>query len=268
VAESVGQDEYEASAEFYDYVVPYKERTDVPFYVQAAVESKGPVLEIGCGSGRVLVPVARAGISITGLDSSESMLAKCRQKLECESDVVRSRVDLCRADMRSFVLPKTYALVTMPFRPFQHLVSVSDQCSCLEAVHGHLASRGLLILDLFNPSLPALVANDIGREQAPEPEFSTPDGRRVVRTAKILRRDLAHQVNDVQMIYRVTHPDGRSEKIVHSFQMRYLFRYEAEHLLHRCGFRVREVYCDYEKHSFGFTYPGELIIVAAKASSP
>jgi len=257
-------DGYEASAEFYDYVLPYRDRADVPFSVQAAVESKGPVLEIGCGTGRILIPVARAGISITGLDSSESMLAECRRKLESESDAVRSRVGLRRADMRAFAFPETYSLVTMPFRPFQHLASVPDQCSCLEAVRRHLANGGRLIMDLFNPSLQALVADNVGKEQTPEPEFTTPDGRRVVRTAKFVRKDLANQVNDVELIYRVTHPDGRLETFVHSFQMRYLFRYEAEHLLHRCGFRVIDVYSDYEKHPFGFAYPGELIMVAEK----
>jgi SAM-dependent methyltransferase len=265
VSDSLEKDGYVSAAEFYDYVVPYRERPDIPFFVEAAVNSKGPVLEIGCGTGRVLIPVARAGIRITGLDSSESMLAKCHLHLQSEPEAVRSIVELRRADMKSFSISTTFNLVTMPFRPFQHLITVADQCSCLAAVHRHLSNKGRLIMDLFNPSLPALVADNIGQEQPAEPEFTTPDGRKVVRTAKNVRRDLANQINDVEMTYYVTHPDGRSEKIVQSFKMRYLFRYEAEHLLHRCGFRVIAVYSDYEKHSFGSTYPGELILVAAKA---
>jgi len=264
MSDGIGADEYEAASEFYDYVVPYRDRSDVAFYVQAAVEAKGPTLEIGCGTGRVLIPVARAGIRITGLDSSESMLGYCRLKLESEPDAVRSLVHLCRADMKSFNLTQTFGLVTMPFRPFQHLVTVENQCSCLTTVHRHLFDRGRLLVDLFNPSIGALIADDIGKEQAPEPEFTTPSGKKVVRTARIVRRDLANQVNDVEMIYYVTHPDGRSERIVHRFQMRYLFRFEAEHLLYRCGFRLIEVYSDYDKSPFGSKYPGELILLAEK----
>ena len=73
------------------------------------------------------------------------------------------------------------------------------------------------------------------------------------------------QVNDVELIYRVTHPDGRAERTVHRFQMRYLFRYEAEHLLHRSGFKVLDVYSDYDRSPFGSKYPGELILIAEKA---
>jgi SAM-dependent methyltransferase len=265
MSSSTGRDEYEAASEYYDYVIPYRNRPDVAFYVQAAVESGGPVLEIGCGTGRVLIPVARAGIRITGLDSSDSMLAHCRLKLQSEPEAVRSQVELCRADMRTFDLQSTFNFVAMPFRPFQHLITVADQCACLSTVHKHLSNKGRLLVDLFNPSLNALVANDIEQEHTPEPQFTIPDGRKVVRTTRIVRRDLANQVNDVEMIYYVTHPDGRSERIVHGFQMRYLFRFEAEHLLYRCGFRLLEVYSDYDKSPFGSKYPGELILLAERA---
>jgi ubiquinone/menaquinone biosynthesis C-methylase UbiE len=68
-------DDYEFIAELYDHVVPYRERRDVDFFVAAARESGGPVLEVGCGTGRVLLPIARAGVDIVGLDLSSSMLA-------------------------------------------------------------------------------------------------------------------------------------------------------------------------------------------------
>ena len=71
--------EYMAIAELYDYVVPYRERQDVGFFVEAAKESEGPVLELGCGTGRVLIPTARAGVEITGLDLSTDMLGICRK---------------------------------------------------------------------------------------------------------------------------------------------------------------------------------------------
>ena len=96
-----------------------------------------------------------------------------------------------------------------------------------------------------------------------------PDGRRVVRRFCITSHDRAEQVNHVQLIYDVQHTDGRSERQIHEFAMRYLFRYEAEHLLERSGFRVLDVYSGYDKHPFGATYPGDLILVAeARGAQP
>ena len=66
------------------------------------------------------------------------------------------------------------------------------------------------------------------------------------------------------MYYYVTHPDGRQERGVHAFPMRWLYRFEAEHLLVRCGFEVEHLYADYDKSEYGSKYPGELIFVARK----
>ena len=74
-------DLYERIAAFYDAIVPYQQREDVAFFVEMARETGGPVLEVGCGTGRVLIPTARAGVSISGLDASPSMLKVCRESL-------------------------------------------------------------------------------------------------------------------------------------------------------------------------------------------
>jgi SAM-dependent methyltransferase len=257
-------DEYGASAEFYDYVPLYSDRQDVAFWTAAALESGGPVLELGCGTGRVLIPTARSGIEITGLDQSRSMLAICRRKLAEEPSNVRARVTLVEGDMRNFQLGRQFALATIPFRPFQHLITVEEQLTCLQGIQRHLAPGGRLILVLFNPSLPFLVDDSRLEEYGDEPEFVMPDGRRVLRRFRTLRRDWLAQVQDVELIYYVTHPDGRQERLVHAFPMRYLFRYEAEHLLARCGFRIEALYADYDRRPYGARYPGELIFAAVK----
>jgi hypothetical protein len=128
------------------------------------------------------------------------------------------------------------------------------------------ADTGRLIVDLFNPSLDALVGFEEGKEFGDEPEFTVPDGRRVVRRQKIVAHDRFAQVNQVELIYYVTHQDGRPERLVHSFPMRYLFRFEVEHLLARCGFEVEHLYAGYDKSAFGSTYPGELVFVARKSA--
>jgi len=252
------------AAEFYDYIVPYRERQDVDFFVDLARESGGPVLEVGSGTGRVLIPTARAGLTITGLDVSEAMLGICRRRLAEEAEDVRARVTLVHADMRDFDLGQQFALVTTPFRSFQHVITVEEQLACLAAIRRHLVDGGQFVLDLFNPSLPYLVDESRMGEFGEEPEFTMPDGRRVLRRARILKRDLLQQVQDVEMIYDVTHPDGRKERVTHEFSMRYLFRFEAEHLLARAGFAVEAVYADYDKSPYGSKYPGELIFLARK----
>jgi SAM-dependent methyltransferase len=249
-------------AEFYDHI--YRERQDIAFWIEQAQASGGPVLEIGCGTGRVLIPTARAGIAITGLDLSEHMLRVCRERLAREPDEVRARARLVRADMRDFELGQAYRLVTTPFRPFQHLETVEDQLSCLRCIHRHLAPGGRLILDLFNPSVYHLAREITGEELEDGPELVLPDGRRVLRRHRFVSMDLYNQVNHVELIFYVTHPDGRQERLVHAFGMRYLFRYEAEHLLARCGFALEQVYAGFDKRPYGSEYPGELILVARK----
>ena len=201
-------------AEFYDYVAPYRERQDVAFFVQMARDSGGPVLEIGCGTGRVLIPTAQAATEIVGLDASPAMLARCREKLSREPQAVQSRAKLVEADMRHFDLARlpgvrpSFALATVPFRPAQHLLTVEDQLACLASIHRHLAARGRL---------------------GEEPEFTLPDGRRVRRTNRIVSRDGFNQIQGIELIYHVTHPEGREERLVHAFQMRYFFRFELDH---------------------------------------
>lgn len=257
-------DGYAAVAEFYDYVVPYRERQDVGFFVELARQTGGPVLEIGCGTGRVLIPTARAGIEMTGLDASPAMLAVCGRKLALESEDVRSRVTVVEGDMRRFHFRREFRLVTIPFRAFQHLVTVEDQLACLDSIRRHLASGGRLALDVFNPSLPMLLDERALEELNREPPFTMPDGRQVLRRHHIVSRDLFNQTEEIELIYRVSYPDGHDERFVHHFTFRYFFRFEVEHLLARTGFEVEQFYADFDKSPFGAKAPGELIFIARK----
>lgn len=257
-------DDYQFVAEFYDHVVPYRERKDVDFYREEAERSGGPVLELGCGTGRILIPTARSGVAVTGVDLSGHMLEICRRRLLNEMEEVQSRVNLVRADMSTVRIDKRYRLVTSPFRAFQHILTVSAQIRTLENAFNHLLPTGRMILDVFNPSLYSLTADNIGEEFGDEPEFALADGRRVLRTHRIVERDHINQISSVELIYTVTDTEGRQERLIHAFKMRHLFRYEIEHLLTRCGFEVQEVYCDFDRRPYGAIYPGDLIVVARK----
>jgi len=87
-----------------------------------------------------------------------------------------------------------------------------------------------------------------------------------VRRHRVVGHDRFNQFNQVELIYYVSHSDGRAERLVHSFAMRYLFRFEAEHLLARCGFEVEHLYAGFDESPYGSKYPGELIFVARKSS--
>jgi SAM-dependent methyltransferase len=255
-------DAYATTADLYDYFPAYRQRQDVGFFVEAARQSGGPVLEVGCGTGRVLLPTARAGIEITGLDLSMPMLGVCQKRLAEEPEEVRARVQLVQGDMCAFAIDRTFRLATIPFRPFQHLLTVEDQLACLSRIHNHLERGGRLILDIFNPMIESLSRQNLGEEISEGPDFTMPDGRQVVRYYRVISRDLFNQINHIELIYYVTHPDGRKERLVHAFPMRWLYRFEAEHLLKRTGFNVEHLYADYDKSPFGSKYPGELIFVA------
>ena len=257
-------DEYAAVAEYYDFVPAYRERADVAFYVDAARASAGPVLEVGCGTGRVLIPTARAGIEVVGLDASPQMLHMCRSRLQREPPDVQARVRLLEGDMRRFTVDRSFALAMIPFRPFQHLLTVSDQLACLTNIHRHLAGEGRLVFDIFNPSLDMLVTKPVGEEFDSDPEVVMDNGRRVYRRGKIVRHDRFTQVTQHELIYYISHSDGRNERLVHAFSLRNTFRFEAEHLLIRAGYEIEHLYADFDRSSYGSKYPGELIFVARK----
>ena len=179
-------DPYETGARFYDGAYSGKRPGDVAFYADLAAAAGSPVLELGCGTGRVALPIARRGLSITGLDSSRSMLSVLRGKLEAEPAEVRGRVELVQGDMRSERLGRLFSLVVIPFRPMQHMYSVEDQLAALTTAREHLAEDGLFAFDVFFPML-GRVEGGIGEEYL-ESEWPAADGSGRVRR-RYFRKD-------------------------------------------------------------------------------
>lgn len=257
-------EEKEFISEYYDAVYDQLRSKDIDFWVDYAVNSLGRTLELGCGTGRVLIPTAVAGCEITGLDLSPYMLDKCREKLEKHPDEVRRRVRLVESNMTGFDTGETYSLITIPFRPFQHFITVEEQKACLNCVHSHLEMQGLLVFDVFNPFPPRLIYNaKYAEEQEDLPEKEMPDGRKLRRTVQTTGTHRDRQYNDFKLTYHVTHPDGKEEKLVQYFSLRYYYRFELEHLLELCGFTVVDFFGDYDKSPFTEDSP-EMIFVAGK----
>ena len=253
-------------SEYYDYLSPVAGRQDIDFYLEAARAQGDPILELGCGTGRILLPIAEAGHRITGLDLSEPMLARCRAKLQNEPPEVRGRVRLVHGDMANFDLDEAFRLITIPFRPFQHLLEVEQQLGCLRSAHRHLMPGGNLIVDFFQTDARRMHDPAFTMESSPHPEVSLQDGRRLRLTERVAAFHRAQQRNDVELIYNITHPDGRSERLVFAFPLRYFFRYEVEHLLARCGLRVVNLFGNYDRSPLGDDSP-DMIFIAEKQGS-
>ena len=252
-----GYDTHLELPELYDYIPAYNSRRDVDFYVDLCRQT-GEALELGCGTGRVLIAAAQTGCSVTGLDKSKHMLARCRTKVDALPRDARDRITLVEADMTDFQLSRTFKLAIVPFRPIQHLTTIKEQLSFLRCVYQHLQPGGRLVFDVFNPNLSLLAAAINPDEIEDTPELSLPNGRRLRRTFRIMRKRYAEQCTDCELIYYL---DGHP--IVHSFPMRYFFRFELEHLLARSGFEVTALYGGFDCSAFADNSP-EMIFVAAR----
>lgn len=249
--------------ELYDHIPLYRDRKDTTFYVDLCHAAKGEILELGCGTGRVLIPAAEAGCTITGLDGSGFMLERCRAKLQQLPTEVQKRVTLVEADMTKFSLGRSFALATAPFRPLQHLVSLEEQLSFLACAHRHLMPGGKLALDVFHPDL-ARISSPAGPEEIEDTaSMELADGRRLRRTFRLTGKHLDQQTNDVELIYYVTDTAGATTRIVHEFPMRYYFRFELEHLLVRSGFQVESLFGNFDQSPFTDSSP-EMIVIAVR----
>lgn len=248
-------------ADYYDESPVVRGRVqDVAFYRDAAREYGDPILELGCGTGRITMALADAGKRITGLDLSERMLERAVQKRASLRVEARERVHLVQGDMARFDLPDKFRLIIIPFRPFQHLLEVQRQMECLACVRKHLAPGGRLILDVFQTDAERM-HDPVHMREAVVTEYKTADGRQVRICERVAAFHRAEQRNDVEMIFYVEHPDGRKERLVFAWPLRYFFRYEVEHLLARSSFRVKAVYGDFDRSPLGDSSP-EMIYVA------
>jgi len=250
-------DLYDVEASFYDEVHDYIE--DIPLYEEYARAAGGLVLECGVGTGRVAIPLAKAGISIIGIDANESMLAIAREKLAKQPPDVRGRVKLVKADMRNFKLEERFSLCVIPFNTFLHMLTVEDQEATLKAVHGHLLPRGLLIISVFNPDL-TRPQNVVRLEMVKQ-----------VRDELVMRFftqsfDFPSQTTSVQYIYDFVKSDGSLRRLVTPLKIRYIFYDEMRQLLARTEYETESVYGDEKKSPFQSS--SRLMIFVARKSEP
>ncbi len=236
-------------ASLYD-AFPYE--TDLPLYLDLARAEGGHVLEIACGSGRVLLPLARAANRVVGIDQSTHMLALARQKLVDAGAEIASRVQLVEGDMRSFDVQDggPFDLAIIATKSFAYLTEAADQLACLQQIAQHLRPRGLLAIDFLHPR-PEWIAAANGSVRDDLLHESPETGITVSRVESVVSTDLARQVRQIRSAYEVIdHRGSVMAKRFVEWSYRWTHRFEAEHLLARAGFEIEAVYGGYERDPF------------------
>lgn len=134
---------------------------DIEFFLRLAAETGGPVLEIGCGTGRVASALAAAGFDVVGVDRSAPMLRLAAERRASLPPEVGARLTFVQGDMMTLHLARQFPLIVAPSRVFQFALTSDDQRAALQAFKGHLTPGGRLVLDLFDPSLEYVVPGAI-----------------------------------------------------------------------------------------------------------
>ena len=142
-----GPDTRRKAASYYD-LAPHRPN-DVPFYLGRLRSSESRVLELGCGTGRVSIPLVKHGARLLGVDHSDAMLDVLRAKVPPD---VEARLRLTRADISDFDLGEVFDLVIAPFRVVQNLATDDELSGLLRCIRRHLAPDGRCILNAFRPN--------------------------------------------------------------------------------------------------------------------
>ncbi|MBN2308965.1 MAG: class I SAM-dependent methyltransferase [Candidatus Hydrogenedentes bacterium] len=242
---------YDAWADYYDLI-----HTGLPgeaeFYVGQAVRIGGITLELGCGTGRLAIPMAMSGVHVVGLDNSRPMLEICQAKIEAIGDTP-GRLDLVEADMIDFSLDARFDFIAMAYRTFMHALTQEDQHACLGAVHRHLKDDGLFVLNVW-AARPSLIARFlgghggtlrlIGRHPAPE------GNGRLVHYCAATYNEHAQTFTETHVLEEVDE-DGRITGAIDLPLTRVWFTpREMGNLLRSCGFTVEAVFGDFDCRPF------------------
>lgn len=229
----------ERIAEAYDADVAASAATqeDIPFYVRLAEEAAAAgqaVLELGCGTGRVAIPMAQAGARVVGLDNSPAMLAVARRKAEA---LGVTGVSWLEADMASFEIGERFGLVAVPLNSFLLLLTAGGQKACLDAVRRHLLPGGRLALAIFNPGTIQIArwrreARDVWL-RLQQPPGAGRRGREEVR---------------IQV--RLSEDGAVIQRLAKNLRLRWVYRREMEDLLTGCGLEAEALYGWFDRRPF------------------
>lgn len=262
-ARRVHDDPYADIAELYDLEHGDFD-ADIELLLNFAEVVGDPILELGCGSGRLLVPLARAGFKVTGLDSSRPMLDRARSAIDVEG--LGNRITLFEADMvRADESPGgPFGLVIFSLNSLMHLTTPGQQRAALVAAREALDPRGQLIIDTLNPSPETLRHLMDGPHL--EGSWDLPDGS-VVDKWSHRRASAEPQVIDTLLWYDRTRPDGTLTRTRSSFPLRYIHASELALMLELAGFVEPMFYGSYDLDPYD-PESDRLLVTAEVTASP
>ena len=235
------------------YAVVRDPSGDSAFYRSMLEENGGPLLELGCGTGRVLLTLAETGLECVGLDASNEMLNVLREKKPPDN------VSLVHGRIENFDLGQgRFRLITAPFRAMQHVLDPQSQLAALRNIHRHLTSDGVFVFDVFDPNLAAIAVEEEPEVLDATFEYQGDEMRRYVTVV----RDLSTQV--MALTFRF---EGENAELVGStrFHLRWYYRYEIEHLLARAGFTDVTFFRDFARTPW--SSGNEIVVVARRQAN-
>ena len=211
---------------------------DIDFYRRLARETGGPILEIGCGTGRVAATLAADGHEVVGIDLSAPMLRSAEQRRATLPADVATRLSLHRADMRTLDLGRDFALIVAPARVFQFMLTSAAQREALAALRTHLRANGRLVLDLFDPRLDRVVPSAEVTRRGGELTHPT-TGRRVTWEVTGRRPDPARQLIVEDWTFNEIDASGKVLRTAtEELTLRWSLRSEMRLLFELAGFEV------------------------------
>jgi SAM-dependent methyltransferase len=213
---------------------------DIPFYETYAETCGGPVLELGCGTGRVTIPLARRSSDITGIDNSLPMLIRAREKATAAGVSIK----WIRADIRQFPLKKKSNLILFPFGSIWHLIEDGDVEACFSCVHKHLAPGGRFIIDSFHPNA-VNSRGEASREKAIF-HYPDPDSGKTITVKETKSPDGNDTIRHITWHYEM---EGK-RLFSRGFRLRIFSPEELTKKIHKSGFTIEAVYGDYQKNPF------------------
>lgn len=228
---------YGPASKYYDL---FASNDDLDFYRELAVKHGRKALELGVGTGRVAIELAKAGVTLWGIDNSKYMLNVARQKLETSSTSIRKRVRLKLGDIRNFKLKQKFPIVYIPSATFEHCITQEDQNNCLTKVYNALERKGILAFDISQLSSrrPQSSWWIERRELSPEEE--------VVRTI-FSRRNPQTNIVSVNLFFEVYQKGRLKERYYEYGEARIFSKREIEKMLKDTGFRVDKAYGNFDK---------------------
>jgi len=231
---------YRLAAKFYDL---FGSKNDLEFYKELALQSGNKALELGVGTARVAISLAKAGVTVVGIDNSVHMLRVAKEKLTRESESVKRRVILKKGDMRNFELRQSFPFIYIPASTFDHNVTVEDRKQTLACVFKHLEKNGTFAFDLEQ------AAPDKPEKSRWIDRKETEDGKMVVRSIFTRKNTLRHTLS-LDLFYDV-YKNGKLLERYHEYgEVATISNDEIVGLLEETGFEVVSVYGDFDKSEY------------------